>query len=249
MSELHDDELRRRLRDLPGPGGAGAGPGGGLDPEAAIAGARRRRRPKTAALSVAATVAGVLVVAPFVAPSILPRAAQDAATMQEGGAGPEMAPGSEQAPATGGEDTGATEQGSGPGSIPAPCVAAALRADTGIQARFLDDPVDGIASIELDLPPAGGELRISAVGIAQVVAGGGPLRIVAAPDAAQLDAFSEERSASAGPGGGTVVLDDVPIDTAEGLGCGLDEPAVPAPLVVGEADGRRVAAIGEPWMP
>ncbi|WAC66384.1 hypothetical protein OVA14_00880 [Agrococcus sp. SL85] len=245
MSDPHDDELRRRLRALPGSGG----PGGGLDPDAAIAGARRRRRPKVAALSAAATVAGVLVVAPFVAPSFAP-GSMDAATMQEGGAAPEVAPGAEQEPATGGEDAGATEQGGiGDGAVAAPCAAPALRADTGIQARFLDDPADGVASIELEFPPAGGDLRIEGVGIAQVAADGGPLRIVAAPDAAQLATGAEERSASTGSGGGTIVLDDVPVDTAEGVGCGLDAPTAPAPLVVGEADGRPVVGVGEPWAP
>lgn len=65
---MSDDELRRRLHDIPAPGAGRAG--AGLDADAVVAGAKRRRRPKTIALSSAATVAGVLIVAPLVVPGL-----------------------------------------------------------------------------------------------------------------------------------------------------------------------------------
>ncbi|GAA3604351.1 hypothetical protein [Agrococcus terreus] len=241
-----EQELRRRLREIPGP------PAGGLDVDAAVADARRRRRPKTAALAGATGLAAVLAIAPFAAPALLPSSTSTMAERPESDAG---APAPEVA---GQESAGQPEEGSGAGdagtgadggSVAGACAYRALRADTGIGLRFLDDPADGLASIEIDFPAAGGDLVVEALGIAQVEAGGGPLRIVSAPDASQLAPAVSVREASTGAGGGTVVLDDVPVATDPGVGCGIEAAAVPAPLVLGTSDGRPVTAVGDPWAP
>lgn len=84
-----DDELRRRLQGIPAPTAR-------LDADAVIAGARKRRRPKTVALSSAATVAGVLIIAPFVVPGLSPLQPTGSSVSSDAGAAPESAPESAQ---------------------------------------------------------------------------------------------------------------------------------------------------------
>jgi hypothetical protein len=99
----HDDELRRRLHDIPAAGAR-------LDTDAIIAGARKRRRPKTIALSSAATVAGVLIVAPFVAPGLSPLQPTGMSTVSDSGAAPESAQEPAEQPAPDAGESGAAEQ-------------------------------------------------------------------------------------------------------------------------------------------
>lgn len=103
-----DDELRRRLHDIPSASAR-------LDADAIIAGAKKRRRPKTIALSSAATIAGVLIVAPFVVPGLSPLQGGDSASVSsDAGAAPESAPQPAEQPATdGGADDDAQSAGDG----------------------------------------------------------------------------------------------------------------------------------------
>lgn len=216
------DDLQRRLRAMPGPDAR-------LDLDAIVADARRRRRPKVAALSAAATAAGVLVVAPFVSPLLLP------------GSAPAGAPEGMQAPAPA-EDAGGAEAE----DLAAPCAAPALRAETAAIARFLDDPADGVASIEVVVPDGAAALDVLAVSTAAVDPSSGA--VVAAPDAEVVRAASTGAIARAEPG--TVVLDDVALAASPALVCpadGADVAGAPAPFVVGTQDGRPVAGVGEPW--
>lgn len=98
----HDDELRRRLHDIPAAGAR-------LDTDAIIAGARKRRRPKTIALSSAATVAGVLIVAPFVAPGLSPLQPTGMSTVSDSGAAPESAQEPAEQPAPDAGESGSAE--------------------------------------------------------------------------------------------------------------------------------------------
>ncbi|MGM1028516.1 MAG: hypothetical protein ACQEWM_01445 [Actinomycetota bacterium] len=231
---MSDDELRRRLQELPGPGS-------GLDVDAVVAGAKRRRRPKVAALNAAAAGVGVLVIAPFVVPGFSPIAPSS----MEQGAGQPAAPAQES-----GEDAaGSTEAGSaGSDSLPLACTYPALVDETGVRAAFLDDPADGIADLELTpaLPP---ELRILGVAVAQVAADGDALTIIAAPDLEALEdappvGVSEE-IARVDPAS-TVYRDGAVLDAPD-VDCGVDAPSVPAPLLLVELEGRRIAVVGEPF--
>ncbi|WP_413316519.1 hypothetical protein AA0Z99_07730 [Agrococcus sp. 1P02AA] len=191
---MSDDELRRRLRDVPAPTAR-------LDADAAIAAAKRRRRPKTVALSSAATIAGALIVAPLAVTGLQGLGAGGiASTSSDSGGQPESgaeegveessegsgaasqapgpaAPGTESgtpgAPADAGEgDTGASESdGTGsPGS--GPC-AALTAGDAGLALRFLDDPADGAAELEVvDRSGAPVSVRVLATGSATIAPGG-----------------------------------------------------------------------------
>lgn len=231
---MSDDELRRRLQELPGPRS-------GLDADAVVAGAKRRRRPKVAAINAAAAGVGVLIIAPFVVPGLSPIAPTSVLSEQDAG---QPAPAEES-----GEDTagaGAAEEAAG---SPAPaCSYPALVDETGIRAAFLDDPADGIADLEL----SGGEVsqwQILGVAVAQVAADRDALTIVAAPDPAALEdappAGRSDEIAVVDPVS-TVYRDGAVLDAPD-VDCGVDAPSVPAPLLLIEVDGGRIAVVGEPF--
>jgi hypothetical protein len=242
---VSDDELRRRLQEVPGPGAR-------LDADAIVAGAKRRRRPKTIALSSAATAAAVLIVAPFVAPGLSPlrpasevgspmdAAAPESESGADGSTGEESAGG-----ATEPDDAGATEAGEAPAASDtdraAACGYPSLLDETGIRATFADDPGDGRVDIAFELPASGGEVVVLGVAIAHVAADGA---IVSAPDVAAFD-DSGTRSQASGAGGlvrlGTFVLDDAPP-----VDCGVGGESSEAPLLLVELDGQRRGVVGEP---
>lgn len=229
-----EDELRRRLQELPGPTGR-------LDVDAVVERAKQRRRPKVAAVSAVVTGAGVLIIAPFVVPGLSPLSTTTS-VMSEQGAAQEQAPAAEQD--SSGDSSGAAGAGE---SIAQACAYRPIVAETGIEAAFGDDPDDGIADIDLTLP-AGSRVQVLGVAVAHVAADRDALAIVAAPDAgALLEMATGVGGATAGPSGSTAVLADVPLLDAPALGCGLDAPTAPAPLLLIEVDGARLAVIGDPF--
>lgn len=228
---MSDDELRRRLRDLPGPGS-------GLDVDAVVDGAKRRRRPKIAALNAAAAGVGVLIIAPFVVPGLSP-IAPTSVLSEQGAAQPAQESGEDSAGA------GAAE--SAPGALPLACSYPAIVDEIGIRAAFLDDPADGVADLELSGGEAGTTLQILGVAVAQVAAEGDARTIVAAPEPTALeDAPPAGEGDVIGSVGGSVFRDGAVLD-APAVDCGLDAPSAPAPLLLVEFEGRRIAVVGAPF--
>ena len=227
-----EDELRRRLQELPAPRAR-------LDVDAVVEQARKRRRPKVAAVTAAVTGAGVLIVAPFVVPGLSPMS-PSSTVMSHQGAAQEAAP---EQDSSGGDASGATEAD---GSVALACAYPAIRAETGIQAAFTDDPADGVAGVELLLPDEGSALEVLSVGIAQVTADDA-LTIVAAQDLSVLEAAANAGSTTPGLEGGSATLADVVLADGPLLGCGIDAATAPAPLLLIEFEGRRLAAIGDPY--
>ncbi|MBO1769349.1 hypothetical protein [Agrococcus sp. TF02-05] len=227
-----EEELRRRLQELPGPASR-------LDVDAVVERARRRRRPKVAAVTAAATGAGVLIVAPFVVPGLSPMS-PSSTVMSDQGAAQEAAP---EQDSSGGDASGATEAD---GSVALACAYPAIRAETGIEATFTDDPADGIAGVELLLPDEAGTLEVLGVGIAQVAADD-PLTIVAAQDLSVLEAAANAGSTTPGSEAGSVTLADVVLPDGPLLGCGIDAATAPAPLLLIELEGRRLAVVGDAY--
>lgn len=232
---MSDDELRRRLQELPGPRA-------GLDADAVVAGAKRRRRPKVAALNAAAAGVGVLIIAPFVVPGLSPIAPTSVLSEQDGG---QPAPAEES-----GEDSaGAGAAEPAPDTLAPACSYPALVDETGIRAAFLDDPADGVADLELTPSGPVTQWQILGVAVAQVAVDRDALTIVAAPD---LEAL--EQAPPAGMGDEIAVVDPVSTVYRDGavldapdVDCGVDAPSAPAPLLLIEVDGRRIAVVGEPF--
>lgn len=229
---MSDDDLRRRLHDIPGPRGA-------LDVRAVLAGARRTRRPKVAAVTAAAAGASVLIVAPFVVPGLSPIAPTSSVMSDDDAQDAGAAPAQESGEAA----AGAAQ----PESLALACAYPAIVEATGIRAAFLDDPADGVADLELSGGPAGTTLRILQVAVAQVATDRDGLTIVAAPEPAALAAASPVA-------GGDEVRADVPVVLrgsrvldAPDADCGIDAPTAPAPLLLVELDGQRLAVVGDPW--
>ena len=227
-----EDELRRRLQELPGPAGR-------LDVDAVVERARKRRRPKVAAVTAAVTGAGVLIVAPFVVPGLSPMS-PTSTVMSDQGAAQEAAP---EQDSSGGDASGATDAD---GSVALACAYPAIRAETGIEATFTDDPADGIAGVELLLPDEAGTLEVLGVGIAQVAADD-TLTIVAAQDLSVLEAAANAGSTTPGSEAGSVTLADVVLPDGPLLGCGIDAATAPAPLLLIELEGRRLAVVGDAY--
>jgi hypothetical protein len=232
-----DDELRRRLHELPGPAGR-------LDVDAVVERARKRRRPKVAAVTAAATGAGILIVAPFVVPGLSPMS-PSSTVMSEQGAGQEQAPAPEQDSSG---DSGAA------GAAPAgeACALEDAEAALRVEIAFEDDPADGIADVAFTFLDDA-SFVVDGVGIGLVEPGTG--RVAEAPDPA--DAAVEHARGSgrhgpiAGEGGGTdaSVLLGVPLVRAAPIACGGDTArAVPAPIVwLTDASGAQRAVVGDPY--
>lgn len=250
-----DDELRRRLQDIPAPRA-------GLDAEAIVAGARKRRRPKTIALSSAATVAGVLIVAPLVTPGLsplLPRTSGDGVSM-DSGAAPEMEP--EPAPqeegaggatdgTDGAEDAGSGDSGASGTALGDTACAPAQAGDAGLALRFLDDPSDGTADLAMEnLTDTAIEVRLDDVGSVELDAEG---RIVAAGVWPGRWATSE-LAAYAGSDGGVTVDLEPRVACAQpgtialpGAGPGIAPVATVLVTRGGEDDATAMTVVGEPF--
>ncbi|MCR8670823.1 hypothetical protein, partial [Agrococcus sp. HG114] len=232
-----EDELRRRLQEIPGPRA-------GLDADAVVERARRRRRPKVAAVTAAATGAGVLIVAPFVLPGLSPLS-PSSSVLSDRGAGQEQAPAAEQDSSG---DAGAA------GAAPAADACAIEDAETalGVDIAFGDDPGDGVADVAFTFLEDA-SLRVDGIGVAFVERGTG--RIVEAPDPADpvVDALrgSARVGAVAGGGGGaegSVVL-GVRLVVADSVACSEgSEHAAPAPVVwLTDSSGAQRVVVGDPF--
>ena len=234
-----DDELRRRLQEIPAPRS-------GIDVDAVVGAARRRRRPKVAALTAAATGAGVLIVAPFVAPGLPPLQP----TSGPASVGDAEAPVTEQG-SSGGEAGAAS---SAPESADrAGCAIDDARTATGLVIAFGDDPSDGVADVVLTFPGEAGAFQIDGVGVALVTTGA-ERAIVAAPDPSaesvqQLRGTGRAGSVEGGAGGAeTAIALDVALLDAPTVTCSTDGPAAPAPVVwLTDADGTSLVVLGEPF--
>lgn len=235
--ESPDDELRRRLHDLPGPGG-----GPRLDVAAAVEGARRRRRPKVAAVTAAAAGAGVLIVAPFVVPGLSPLAPTGTSVLsepgeqgeQDAGAAPEAAQ-----PADSGTDSGTESGGAETGAAFADACGLTRAGDVGLVLRLLEDPAD--ASLA---PP--GTVEAEAAGLAATVT------------FRDVDAVSVDGSTAMVAPGGTQqelrLAEGAPavLETTTGVlatdACGPGNPSAPSPVALVSLDsGTPFAVVGEPW--
>lgn len=267
----HDDELRRRLHEIPSAGAR-------LDTDAIIAGARKRRRPKTIALSSAATVAGVLIVAPFVVPGLSPlQPVGMTSVSSDSGAAPESAeqpaPGEQEADSEAGTDGATDEQsgdagaaedaGSGDTGASGPGAAASAAActpgaagDAGLALRFLDDPSDGTADLAVEnLTGAQIEVRLDDVGSVELDDAG---HVVAAGVWPGRWSRSELGAGAGGDGGVTVDLEPrVPCADPGGtdpvgpgpVGEGPGIAPVATVLVTrdGEDDASPLTIVGEPF--
>ena len=229
---MSDDELRRRLHDIPGPRS-------GIDVDAVLAGARRTRRPKVAAITAATAGAGILILAPFVAPGLqsfqptsAPGLAEDAgAPAQEEGVGGGDA----------GSQTGADEAGPADGAALADACAAIDATGLGIELRFLDDPVDGASELAVSsLLDADATITLEAAGSAAVDAQGVPL-------AAALDPGRVLRLELTARATGST-----PVDLGPRADCGVaGEAAGIAPLalvtLVHDGETSTATVVGDPW--
>lgn len=238
-----EDELRRRLHELPGPRA-------GLDADAVVERARKRRRPKVAAVTAAATGAGVLIVAPFVVPGLSPMS-PSSTVMSEQGAGQEAAPEQEQAPAAG-QDSGGDAGAAGAAQAAEACAIEDAEAAIGVDIAFEDDPGDGTADVAFTFLEDA-SFQVDGIGVALVERGTG--RIIEAPDPADtaVDRLlgSGRHGSIEGEGGGTdgTVMLGVPLVLAAPVGCsGGSDHAAPAPLVwLTDASGAQRVVVGDPY--
>lgn len=239
---MSDDELRRRLRDIPAPRAA-------IDADAVIERAKRRRRPKTIALSSAATVASVLIIAPLVVPGLqLPHPASQTAT--DSGAGAESAeqPASgveaseESRPLDASEDAGAEDAGDGDTGAAGGAEESALlcglplASSIGLELEFAEPPTDGPAPVIVRT--AGGEAaRLEIVEAASIDVIGSTARVAAGASSEEL-ALAEEETAQL----------EVPAAVLEAGACGEGAPSGPAPVaIIGRGGVPPTAVVGTPW--
>ncbi len=232
---MSDEELRRRLRDIPAPRA-------GIDADAVVARAKRRRRPKTIALSSAATVASVLIVAPLVVTGLqlLPSSSQQEAS-QAGGAESAEHPTSDAAseesrPLESAEDAGEGDAGaSGDGA--ATLCGLPLASELGMELAFTAEPADGAARAEIRWIEAGAAPRLEAVEVASLEVAGGVARAVAG-EASQALALAASESAAL----------EVPIAVLDAGACGEGSPPGAAPVaIVVRGNGSPTAVVGTPW--
>lgn len=265
---MSDDELRRRLQDIPAPAAR-------LDADAVVAGAKRRRRPKTIALTSAASVAGVLIVAPLVVPglSLLPQGASQTVS-SDAGAAPESAeqpePGAPEPFESGGaeshsgpvqdsagdgaddsaEDAGAGDTGAAGRGAPSLC-GMTRAGDIGLTLRFLDDPGSAAPRVE-----AGG------TGTGTGTGSGADAGIAVFVDLDALDVSSGEAQATRGSAEQDVPLGadaapqvlGVTTQVLETDACGDGNPSAPSPVAIvalaapgAPEAGASFAVVGEPW--
>ncbi|WP_347754179.1 hypothetical protein [Agrococcus sp. ProA11] len=234
----HDDELRRRLQDIPTPSAH-------LDADAVLAGAKRRRRPKTIALSSAATVAGVLLFAPLVAPGITGLRPGTSVSV-DSGANPESAPAS---PDFGGEGGGEEDTDGSDNAQPDSGASAAAPATTEAA------PLCGLQRAgELGLVLAFAERPGGATPVQVRVVGDDGARVTTV----SIDAFAvsdgvarvepgESREQIVLEAGETAAL-TVATATLEPGACGEGTPSAPTPVAIVGVDGAApIAVAGSPW--
>ncbi|UOW00003.1 hypothetical protein [Agrococcus sp. SCSIO52902] len=228
---MSDEDLRRRLQEIPAPRAR-------LDAAAAIDGAKRRRRPKVAALTAAATGAGVLIVAPLVAPGLTPLSpSSDSSVLSEGddgGAAPEAAqPSAETEGAPGDSGAGAEE------SAPIELCGLTRAGDVGLALRLLEDPAD--ASI---VPP--GRVEARGAGLTSAVATFVDVdALVVDGGVARATAGTTEQDARLAGGAGVL---GVTTGVLAADACGPGTPSGPSPVALVALDGSApVAVVGEPW--
>ncbi|WP_306231479.1 hypothetical protein [Agrococcus beijingensis] len=229
-----DDELRRRLQELPGPGG----PSARLDVAAAVEGARRRRRPKVAAVTAAATGAGVLILAPFVVPGLTPLSPTSSTVMgeaeQDAGAAPEAAQ-----PTDSGTD--ATEGGTEAGATFADQPCGLTRAgDIGMTLRFVADPADASLALPGSVEAEGAGVAATVVTFVDVAA----LEVTGSTASAVAGSTEQDARLAAGDRGVLEVTTGVLAADA----CGPGNPSAPSPVAIVLLDGAGpVTVVGEPW--
>ncbi|WP_405217142.1 hypothetical protein [Agrococcus sp. Ld7] len=229
---MNDDELRRRLHEIPAPSAR-------LDAEAVLAGAKRRRRPKTIALSSAATVAAVLLFAPLVAPGISslgPSGADstDAGAAQE--AAPQSSPSSSADDADGdGTDSGAATEAGPAGEEALPLCGLPSAGEIGLVVSFAERPT-GATPVQVRV--VGDEdARVTAVAVDSlaIIDGGATVEAGASREQLVLDA------------GESAPLTVVTV-TLEPGACGVGEPAAATPVAIVGVDGMEpIAVVGSPW--
>lgn len=251
-----DDELRRRLHDIPTPGVR-------LDADAVLAGAKRRRRPKTIALSSAATVAGVLLFAPLVAPGIealrpsssvsvdygaAPNSAPEpsnSGTAGDTGASGDADGGGDgqpdaEAPEGGGSGEAGSSEGSASEASPGAAEEAALcglpRAGAlGLVLTFAERPA-GATPVAVRVSDDG-DTRLTAVAIDSVATADGTARV-------EPGDVREELVLGAGD---TAML-TVGTATLEPDACGDGLPAAATPVAIVGVDGAEpIAVVGSSW--
>lgn len=231
----HDDELRRRLQDIPTPSAR-------LDADAVLAGAKRRRRPKTIALSSAATVAGVLIFAPLVAPGITALRPSDDASV-DSAAAPESAPESPDLGAEGGEedgtdnaqpDSGASEAGAS-STEEAPLCGLPRAGDIGLVLAFAERP-DGTTPVQVRAV-GDDDAQITAVSIDSIVIVDGVAQVDAGETSEQFELAA-----------GEAVALTIAAATLEPGACGDGTPSGATPVAIVGVDGAApIAVVGSPW--
>ncbi|MGC5078319.1 hypothetical protein [Agrococcus sp. DT81.2] len=225
---MSDDDLRRRLHEIPPPTTR-------LDVDAAIAGARRTRRPKVAAVTAATAGAGILIIAPFVAPGLqsfqptsAPGLAEDAGAPAE-----EAGPASGQESGTGGGDSGAGETL----SEPAAGACGLTRAgDVGLVLAFATDPADGAAPVWISTAGADA-VEVAAIDVRS---------LALVDDGARVAGGGEQEALTLEPGRTVQLAAESAVLPADA--CGEGEPAGPSPVALVAVDGAApVPIVGDPW--
>lgn len=262
-----DDELRRRLHDIPTPGVR-------LDADAVLAGAKRRRRPKTIALSSAATVAGVLLFAPLVAPGIEALRPSSGVSVDYGAA-PNSAPESSSSGADGGTgadgdsgasgDTGASDADGQPDAAPEEAGSGeASSSEGGANEGGTNENSAGAAGEPplCGLPRAGdvglvltfAERPVGATPVEVRVSGDGDARITAVAidsfaivdHAARVEPGEPREEFALGAGDSAALT--VATATLEPGACGNGLPAAITPVAIVGVDGAEpVAVVGSSW--
>lgn len=216
-----DDELRRRLHDIPAPSVR-------LDADAVLADAKRRRRPKTIALSSAATVAGVLLFAPLVAPGIEALRPSSGVSVDAGAAPTEAGAGEA------GSSDGSTDENTA-GAEEAPLCGLPRAGDVGLVLTFAERPA-GATPVQVRAVGEG-DARVTAVAIES-------LTITDAAARVEPGISREELVLAAGD---TAALTVVTATLAPGA-CGDGVPASATPVAIVGVDGAEpVAVAGSPW--
>lgn len=243
---MNDEELRRRLRDIPSPRA-------GIDADAVVAAARRRRWPKAIALSSAATVASVLIVAPLAVTGLQllpqsasqqassdagaesaeqpqPDAASEEAQLEESSAGEGDTGAAGDLPPTGGNDAAA----SGAASLVCGLQPAT---ELGLELTFADDPSDGSARVEVRGADGAAVPRFEVIEIESLDSADGMARVWAG-------AASQELALTAGESAEL----EVPTAVLQLDACDAAPASAPAPVaIVVRGTGAPTAVLGEPW--
>lgn len=235
-----DGDLRRRLQDIPAPSAR-------IDADAVIAGAKRKRRPKTIALSSAATIAGVLV-APLVVPGL--QQLQPASTTGEStdaGAAPESAPesgadGSESPVATDEgpaeqTDTGEGDQGASGGTASEAFCGLPRAGEIGLVLAFAEDPADGSAPVVVRTDDGAAVRDLVAVEVAGIAVTGGEAHV-------EAGSASEELALARGEAAVLTVTTGV----IEPGTCSDGSPSAHTPVaILGRGTRTPIAVVGEPF--